>query len=377
MKKKLFLTSIIILVLITFITIIASMNNFKIEYRPFKNEGFYTEQKDKKEIIKVTNSDFVKADFVAPTFVNEDILAFQFDTSEEFKSHIGVIYRKNNNYERIYTTEKGKIINSLVGSKNKIFWVENDRFFNNDLNWKIKSMNLTTKEISEVRSGITSDQILPPVLTIYNNKITWIEKIIENNIIYSTAILYNPENGALKEIFSVELDETTTRDGIFMVIQKPIENGVIIQQTVFASDSDEIDKSVELMYYPYNSTKSTLLKKGEGVIDFTANENWFVWSEIGKINIKNRKTDKIEYVINGLDPDLTLDSLFIIGDVLYYRYSMHQIFQVNLKTGDIKEVTPSRLVTSKIFYSDNYLSFSHIDVKKNNGEVEFTILSID
>ncbi|MFD2670349.1 hypothetical protein [Marinicrinis sediminis] len=337
-------------------------------------ETSYTNNLYEIDKYNVVHSDFTST-FVAPSYIDEELIAFEYDKSEQFKSYIATVSKKNQEYMRIYSTDEGKIINSMVGIDGTLYWVENDRDIHHDFNWYIKSIDLNTKEVKILRRGKLADQILPPVLRIYNNRITWIEKTLVNNKVYSTAILYDAIENSFSEIAKVRLDESTNREGKFMIIQRPIKDGMIIQQSVFNILDEESQKSLEIVYYPYDKTKSVLLGEGEKVVDFTANKDWFVWSEFGQINIVDRKTGEIKYTYKGKDKDFTFDSLFIINETLYFRYSMHQILQMNLQTGDVKEVTNSRIITSKIFNSNKYLGFSYMDAKESKGEVEFMILS--
>ncbi|PWW32619.1 MULTISPECIES: hypothetical protein [Paenibacillus] len=314
--------------------------------------------------------------FVAPSYINDALVAFERDVSEKSTSYIDIFSRKNKVVKNIYQTANKEIINSLVGVEDKLFWVEYGRDQEKDTIWAIKSLDMKNNQEKILYSGISGDHIESPVLRVYDNQVSWIEKKIKDHIVYSTAILYKPITNELIRLVTTELDERgNQRKGTFMALQRPTADGLLVQQSVFKTASD---KSYEIVLYPYDHTKSiTLLESNQGVVDFTADQEWFVWSEIGKISIADRKTGEIKYVFEAKDKDLTIDSPFIMNDHLYYRFSMYQIIDVDLLTGKTKELSIPRLSTSKIFNTGKYLGFSYMDAKNNTGEVEFNIISAD
>ncbi|GGH72825.1 hypothetical protein GCM10008014_59540 [Paenibacillus silvae] len=314
--------------------------------------------------------------FVAPSYINDTLVAFERDVSEKSSSYIDVFSRKNKVIKNIYQTPNKEIINSLVGVENKLYWVEYGRDSEKDTMWTIKSLDLQNNQKKVLYRGVSGDYTEPPVLRVFDNQISWIEKKIKNHIVYSTAIIYKPVSNELIRLATTELDESgSQRKGTFMVIQRPVPDGLLVQQSVFKTPSE---KSYEIVFYPYDQTDSiTLLESNQGVVDFTADQEWFVWSEIGKISIADRKTGEIKYEFEAKDKDLTIDSPFIMNDHLYYRYSMYQIIDVDLINGKTKDLSVPRLSTSKIFNTGNYLGFSYMDARNNTGEVEFNIIAAE
>jgi len=325
---------------------------------------------------KLKNGSFVST-FVAPSYISDSLIAFEKDISEKATSYIDTYSLTNKQLKNVYKTPNKEIINSLVGVEDKLFWVEYGRDQEKDKTWEIKSLDLKNNQSKTLFSGVGEDNIEPPILRVYDDQVTWIEKTIKDHIVYSSAILYKPITNDFVKVATSELDERGEhRKGIFMAIQRPVANGMLIQQSVFKTVGDTTDKSYEIVFYPYDQSKPiTLRQSHQGMVDFTADQNWFVWSEIGKINVADRKTGEIKYVIEAKDKDLTIDSPFIRGNHLYYRYSMYQIFDVELTTGKTSELSKYRLSTSKIFNTSDYLGYSYMDAKNNNGEVEFEIIS--
>lgn len=162
-----------------------------------------------------------------------------------------------------------------------------------------------------------------------------------------------------------------------MNIQRPINDGLVIHQSRFKRIGTDNNKSYELMFYPYDKTSPHLiLSNAEGVIDFTADGQWMVICQVGKVTMLDRKTGEVIYEIPGNDDELTFDSPYIIDDMLYFRYSMVQILRLDLSTGEVDHVTEPRATTSKITNSAGFLGFSYINAVDsiNAGEVEFTII---
>ncbi|WP_090675393.1 hypothetical protein [Paenibacillus tianmuensis] len=125
---------------------------------------------------------------------------------------------------KIYTAPNRKIINSLVGYLDKLFWVEYERKRDEkgDLPWQLKCMDLRTQKITTVRKGVGQDQILPPILRIHKDKLTWIEKEIVKGVVLSHLYVAIADSPPLK-IYSASLNEVNKeqRSGVFLDIQRP------------------------------------------------------------------------------------------------------------------------------------------------------------
>ncbi|MGU3470574.1 hypothetical protein ACLBWT_05350 [Paenibacillus sp. D51F] len=328
----------------------------------------------RKEHVYAIKQKFFESTFLAPSYINEKLIAFEYDRSNESKSYISMMEINSKSVKDLYTAPDHKIINSLVGIKNILYWVEYDRERVKELSWEIRSLDLSTNDLQTIRKGGGIPEIDAPVLRIYGDDLTWIEKKKEKEILTSYAILFKPSAMKAEIVAEAELDETGgKRTGTFFVLQRPIKNGMLIQQTSFASKSE---KKVQLVHYGYDNKEAPqLLKDGLAVIDFTANEDWFVWTEMGKITAALRKTGEIKHIVEVPDKELTVDSPFITDqNQLYYRYSMYQILSLDLVSGKISEESPFELTTSKLFNSENYLGYSIMDPLKNDGEVEFNLI---
>jgi len=323
--------------------------------------------------------DLLKTAFASPEFINDELIIFSLDSSEKSTGYILSVSKGSTTVQQIYSTKNDKIINSLVGIGDYIFWVEYPRKSQRDTPWEIKTMKISDGSIQTFRKGVSEDEILPPVLRVSHDKLSWIEKKIENNVVLSTLAAYDSVSKKVTEVATIELDEKdkNKREGAFLNIQRPIEGGVLVHQSVFKRTDGESSKSYELVFYPYDQSTPILVQKdAQGIIDFTANEKWVVLCEIGKVKVIDRKSGEVTYEVPGNDSRLTFDSPFIMGNTLYFRYSMEQILILDLSTGKVKEVTKPRTTTSKIYNSADYLGFSYMKAvdPSNSGNVEFNII---
>ncbi len=283
--------------------------------------------------IQKNNAQFedLRETFIAPSFMNDDLIAFEMDHSDKELSYIGTVARDNEEVKIIYQTDKNKIINSLVGVDKWLYWVEYDRYRQKDMPWIIKSYDIITGETNTVASGVGEDQIDPPVLRVYDNKVTWIEKEIKNQIVYSNAIIYDPISQTNTKLSTVRLNEQQKeRQGEFFIIQRPIEDGLLIYQSVFKPGTD---KTFEIVFYPYSQSENpvSVIQK-QGIIDFNGDKKWFVYTEDERIHVMDRLTGDVKFVIHEDGKDLSYDSPFIFNDILYYRYSMEQIMAFDFET---------------------------------------------
>lgn len=330
--------------------------------------------------------DLLRSNSAAPRYITDEWIAFYVDLSSsegDSKGYILTLSRGTEEIEIIYQTEPKTYVSSLVGINNELFWVEHPSQLQMNTPWVIKSMNLENRNVRILQEGVAEDQILPPVLRTVDHRLTWMEKKIVDDIVISSAYLYTPETDQKTLVVAEELDEhdKNNRDGVFLIIQRPLEDGLLVQQSVFEKQEEHHQKTIELVYYPYDSTKpkERIISDAQGLIDFTGNEAWIVLCEEGRVRVIDRKSGEVRYEAAGEDSRLTLDSPYIVGDNLYYRYSTEQIFRMDLLTGEVEPVTESRTTTSKIFHSPGYLGFAYkkaVDPERS-GIVEFNLIPLN
>ncbi|TDF91320.1 hypothetical protein [Paenibacillus piri] len=85
-------------------------------------------------------------------------------------------------------------------------------------------------------------------------------------------------------VFTAQLNEQNkdVRKGVFLDIQRPVDAGLLIQQTVFTPNSEtgKFDKQAQISLYPYDGSPSKVIIETDTYIDFTQSNDWFVWATI-------------------------------------------------------------------------------------------------
>lgn len=213
----------------------------------------------------------------APEYIDEDQIVFSLDQD---RSYIISIDKRTETWEILYETSNQEIINSLVGYEKQLFWVEYPRQMDVDTPWVMKTMDLNNKEIRRFQNGVAKDYTLPPVLRVFENQLTWIDKIMKGDIMIITALVYDIETGLIEEVASEALDERDKeyRDGVFFILQRPVVDGMLIHQTVFTPDKTSDERTFELVHYPYDpeAKPQKIADNAEQIIDFTSDYDWIV-----------------------------------------------------------------------------------------------------
>lgn len=319
------------------------------------------------ENISIPNAEFSEA-LIRPSFINDSIIASEvFISAEEPFGLITILNRDDpEKMDVVYETDKGKVVNSLQGLAESLFWVEYSGIQEVDTEWEIKSLDLNTGNINVISSGIGEDYIDPPILRIFDNQVTWIEKSTRDHIVYNDLIVYEPNSDIKKHIIAtVTLNETDEWFGHFPIYQKPIEDGMLVMQSVFQSDEE---KTYEIVHYHYDQSEPTQLVQHDDINDFYINTRWFVWSEEGFLHVIDRETNDEVYTIEDdvLEYDLDFFSLFVFNDILYYSYNGEQNFAFNLDTGDKTEISNIEVSPTPLLNSGDLLYFSSDDIADEN-----------
>ena len=247
----------------------------------------------------------------APEYIDEDQIVFSLDQD---RSYIISIDKRTETWEILYETSNQEIINSLVGYEKQLFWVEYPRQMDVDTPWVMKTMDLNNKKIHPFQNGVAKDYTLPPVLRVFENQLTWIDKIMKGDIMISTAFVYDIETGLIEEVASEALDERDKeyRDGVFFIIQRPVIDGMLIHQSVFTPDKTSDERTFELVHYPYDpeAKPQKIADNAEQIIDFTSDYDWIVLCEYGRVRVIDRKTRTLVHEIRSEMEHTTFDSPF-------------------------------------------------------------------
>jgi hypothetical protein len=318
-----------------------------------------------------SHSDFSTTS-IAPHYVTKSKIFFSINDGNKQVSHIGSFDREANSYLRVYSTPN--IINSLVGIGDHLYWVEYGRERQVNTEWKIYTFDTAKNRAELIKEGVSKDQTNPPVLKVKDDKLTWIEYEFINKEVLSKIMVLNRADNKISNLAVAKLQETEDfREGVFFSDHQPCDNGVLIHQSKF-TNAKNAKKTYQIVYYQYKKPNPLYLIDGAGILDYTLKGDWLVWTEEGSVNVASLKTGKILFSFSGKSNKLTNDSPIIKNDYLLYRYSVNQIFLVNLTTGEKKELTKERIMTSKLFDSGHFLSFGYSKKSTGNSSAEFIVL---
>lgn len=315
-------------------------------------------------------------EFVAPSFISGEYVFYQRDTNN-LGSSIEMTKIQDSSTSTIYRCDKKLIINTLIGYDKRLFWVEYPSEVPSKYAWQIKSMDVDNKEVTIIGDGVSEDQMEPPILGISGNNITWIDRKLLNNIVESKLMNLDANTLSIKEIGTAILDETKNRKGKFLIHQRPTVDGNLVLESNFEANSKESKKTIDLVYYSNGNDTPKVIVSRDKIIDFNANSRWVAWTEIGKLTVMDRNTGKIVKEIQTADRESTMDSPFFIGeDTLVYRYSMNQIYQLDIKSQSVKPLTKNQAIISKIFNLTQCLGYSFKDASTNSDKVTFYLLEL-
>lgn len=325
------------------------------------------------------NHELLSYSFITPAYINEQIIASSLSEPNEYaSSHIVVVDRASQTLKTIYTAPLKQSINSLVGIADHLYWVENYYLPQDDTPWVIKALSLATGEVSDIKSGLSTNQLSPPILSTALGLVTWDENNAHNHIITSTAITYNPLNQLFDSVAVAEYDEERTT-GIIFYLQHPTDEGILVEQEQLPVDSHS-ERTFQVVLYPYDKSPPIIMVDNINPLDFTANSQFFIWTDTDSLFVINRVTNELIYEIN--DPTrapnegLGFDSPIIRDGLVYYRYSTANICALDLHTGIVHDVVNANATYSKIYNSEGVLSFSYMPAIEVKNEVEFFIIRV-
>lgn len=335
------------------------------------------------ESVMIEN-DILERNTIVSSYKNEDgivIFSRDFSTTEEIEMEIIEFDTKKNTYVSRYRAAKGMIINTLLSVGNDLFWVENpSNATDNNTPWKIKQMKRDDLDADPVvfAEGISEDQIAVPVLRSTQDEISWIEKKITDHIVKSEAYIYNVKTGIKTKVATQILNEQTKdREGVFLDLQRPIDEGLLIQQTVFENKGANNIKRFDIVLYPKDrSEPEVIVKDREEIYDFTANEQWIVLTMESKTEILDRKTKHLTYSIVHDSSLLGGYTPFIYENLLIYKQSPY-IMAVDLTTGNKQRLVQKQGDYTPISNFGDNLTFTRMEYEKEENFAELFFIHLN
>ncbi|MBT2284414.1 hypothetical protein J7E78_12775 [Paenibacillus polymyxa] len=310
------------------------------------------------------------------------IFSRDFSTTELTEMEIIQFDTKKNTYTSRYRAAKGIIINTLVSVGDDLFWIENPaNATDNNTPWQILRMKRDDLKATPVvfAKGISEDQIAVPVLRSHYDEISWIEKKITDHIVKSEAYIYNVKTGIRTKVATQLLNEQkkNNSEGIFLDIQRPVSEGLLIRQTVFENKGDKNTKQFDIVMYPKDQSEpEVIVKDREEIYDFTANEQWIVLTMESTTEILDRKTKKQVYSITHDSSLLGGYSPFLFGNQLIYHQSPY-IMAVDLTTGNKQRVIKKEGSYTPITNFGDNLTFTRMEYEKNSTQAELYFMDLN
>jgi hypothetical protein len=304
---------------------------------------------------------------IVASFRKNNTVIFKVDHDQPTVAKIIQYDLTKSSYIVRYSTSKNKFINTLISVEDDLFWIEYSSESANTIPWEIKRMKRDNVKAKPTifASGVSEDQIDPPVLRFYENYISWIEKKITNKVVKSDAYIYNVKTDAKTKIVTQILNEQKkNRDGIFLDLQNPIQDGLLIEQSVFEDKGEEGSKRRNIVFYPNDlSNPEVIVEDSQLVQDYTANEKWIVLTMEGKTEILDRKTKQLKYSLTHDEAPLGAYTPFFIKNQIIYFQSPY-IMAIDLTTGNKRKVVTKDGLLTPIYHFGNTYTFSRIDVDK-------------
>ncbi|WP_091015263.1 MULTISPECIES: hypothetical protein [Paenibacillus] len=329
-------------------------------------------------------NDILERNTIVSSYKNDnDIVIFSrdFSTTDEMEMEIIQFDTKKNTYVSQYRAAKGMIINTLVSVGDDLFWVENPSHSpDNNTPWKMMRMKRDDLEASPTifTEGISEDQIAVPVLRTYQDEISWIEKKINNKIVKNEAFIYNVKSNIKTNVTTQLLNEKTkNKKGIFLDLQRPVNEGLLIQQTVFGDKDPNTEKRFDIVMYPKDHSEPELIiKDREDIYDFTANEQWIVLTTESATEILDRNTKKLIYTIVHDSSLLGGYSPFLLENQLIYKQSPY-IMAVDLTTGHKQRVINKEGSYTSIYNFGDILTFTRMEYEKDRTQAELFFIHLN
>lgn len=332
----------------------------------------------------IIENDILERNTIVSSYKNDDgivIFSRDFSTTEEIEMEIIQFDTKNNTYVSRYRAAKGMIINTLLSVGDDLFWVENpSNATDNNTPWKIKRMKRDDLKAMPVVfvEGISEDQIAVPTLRSHDDEISWIEKKITDHIVKSEAYIYNVKTGVKTKVATQLLNEQqkNNREGIFLDLQRPVSDGLLIQQTVFENKGSNNVKRFDIVLYPKDhSEPEVIVKDREEIYDFTANEQWIVLTTESKTEILDRKTKHLTHSISHDESLLGGYTPFIYENLLIFKQSPY-IMAVDLTTGNKQRLAPKEGDYTPIANFGDVLTFTRMEYEKEENFAELFFIHL-
>jgi hypothetical protein len=306
---------------------------------------------------------------IAPAYVDENRIVYL-----SYGQEADRIYEFSMDTMQCNVLYKSQGIGNITGNNGKLFWSEYDTKQLSNVEWKIKSLDLSNKKVSDISSGASYKDTPTPTVRNGVDSVNWIEYEIQGNQVASKLVQYDIEHGTKLIVSEATLDESDARQGEYYILQQAAETKekMLVYKTFFK----EGEKSFELGLYQNGKPTNTLLKENK-VLDFVSNEKYFAYTGEGHLTAFdiNSPNKKLKYNTGNR---LTTDTpIFIDTHTLLFRYAMNELIIVDLDKKTSYSLTGYSQLVSKPIYTDGLLSYGMKSGKEGNEKISFFVVKID
>ena len=274
----------------------------------------------------------------APDYVDDNGIAFV--DSQETQTRIMLFNRNEGTCQPIYKTLGNDGIGNLTGEDGFLYWTEYDTRKMTDVDWKIKSLNLSNLKVAEVDTGGSYFETPTPAVRIGEGTLSWIKYTAneKNRTIQSQLMFYDTKSKKLSIKEKDELDESQDRKGSYHIIQENLDSkNYLLYKSVFQDGEKKFTLNLN-----EEGEKSKVSATEDGIIDFTYLNDYVTYTNGSSLYVYNKNNLNQAKIFKDESIHTTLDTpIFINEDTLIFRKGVEQIYILNIEKGIASPISES------------------------------------
>ena len=309
----------------------------------------------------------------APDYVDDNGIAFV--DSQETQTRIMLFNRNEGTCQPIYKTLGNDGIGNLTGEDGFLYWTEYDTRKMTDVDWKIKSLNLSNLKVADVDTGGSYFETPTPAVRIGEGTLSWIKYTAnkKNRTIQSQLMFYDTKSKKLSIKEKDELDESQDRKGSYHIIQENLDSkNYLLYKSVFQDGEKKFTLNLN-----EEGEKSKVIATEDGIIDFTYLNDYVTYTNGSSLYVYNKNNLNQAKIFKDESIHTTLDTpIFINEDTLIFRKGVEQIYILNIEKGIASPISESIISTSKPIFTDGILSYSVYESDGDQVDLDFVVVDI-
>ena len=309
----------------------------------------------------------------APDYIDDSGIAFV--DSQETQTRIMLFDRKKETCQPIYKTNGNNGIGNLTGEDGLLYWSEYNTRKMTDVDWKIKSLNLSNLKVSEIDTGGSYFETPTPAVRIGDGTLSWVKYTAneKTKTIQSHLMFYDTKSKKLSIKEKDELDESKDRTGSYHIIQENLDSkNYLLYKSVFQDGEKKFTLNLN-----EDGEKSKVIVTEDGIIDFTYRNNYVTYTNGSSLYIMNKNKLNQAKIFKDKSIHTTLDTpIFVNEDTLIFRKGMEQIYILNIEKDIASPVSESIISTSKPIFTNGILSYSVYESDGERVDLNFVVVDI-